>query len=80
MRATVMHATGDVRIENVLDPAIVDPTDAILPVADAWIRGSDGWPHGGVEPIQRPAARGYEYLDIVGQVNTRAKEMRVCVE
>ena len=32
MRATVMHAAGDVRIDDVPDPSIVDPTDAILRV------------------------------------------------
>ena len=32
MRATVMHGAGDVRIEDVPDPSIVDPTDAILRV------------------------------------------------
>jgi threonine dehydrogenase-like Zn-dependent dehydrogenase len=30
MRATVMYAAGDVRIEDVPDPVIEEPTDAIL--------------------------------------------------
>lgn len=30
MRATVFHAPGDVRVENVLDPQIKQPIDAIL--------------------------------------------------
>ena len=30
MRATVLYAPGDVRVENVLDPQIKQPTDAIL--------------------------------------------------
>ena len=29
MRATVMYSAGNVRIEDVPDPSIVDPTDAI---------------------------------------------------
>ena len=29
MRATVMYGAGDVRVENVPDPRIVEPTDAI---------------------------------------------------
>src|SRR5438477_74114 len=40
MRATVMHAAGDVRIENVPDPAIREPTDAILRVTRACICGT----------------------------------------
>ena len=30
MRATVMYSAGDVRIENVPDPQIIEPTDAII--------------------------------------------------
>jgi threonine dehydrogenase-like Zn-dependent dehydrogenase len=41
MRATVMHAAGDVRIEDVPDAAIVEPTDAVVRVTRACICGSD---------------------------------------
>ena len=45
MRATVMHAAGDVRIENVADPSIHEPTDALIRVTRACICGSDLWPY-----------------------------------
>ena len=32
MRATVMYSAGDVRIENVPDPQIIEPTDAVIRV------------------------------------------------
>ena len=44
MRATLMYAAGDVRAEDVPDPSIVDPTDAIVRVTSACICGSDLWP------------------------------------
>jgi threonine dehydrogenase-like Zn-dependent dehydrogenase len=44
MRATIMVAAGDVRIENVPDATIVDPTDAVMRVTRACICGSDLWP------------------------------------
>ena len=44
MRATVMYKAGDVRIENVPDPKIQDPTDVILCITHACICGSDLWP------------------------------------
>ena len=44
MRGTVMYAAGDVRIENVPDPAIQEPTDAVIRVTRACICGSDLWP------------------------------------
>lgn len=33
MRAAIMYGAGDVRVENVPDPSIVEPTDAILRVS-----------------------------------------------
>ena len=45
MRATLMYAAGDVRIEDVPDPTLVDPTDAIVRVTSACICGSDLWPY-----------------------------------
>ncbi|PYI75399.1 MAG: IMP dehydrogenase, partial [Verrucomicrobia bacterium] len=41
MRATVMYGAGDVRIENVPDAKISEPTDAVLRVTRACICGSD---------------------------------------
>lgn len=35
MRATVYHAPGDVRVENVPDPVIKKPTDAIVRITHA---------------------------------------------
>lgn len=35
MHATVMYAAGDVRIDDVADPSIVDSTDATLRVTSA---------------------------------------------
>jgi threonine dehydrogenase-like Zn-dependent dehydrogenase len=45
MRATVMHKARDVRIENVPDAAIQDPTDAVTRITRACICGSDLWPY-----------------------------------
>jgi hypothetical protein len=33
MRATVMYGAGDVRIENVPDARLVEPTDALVTVS-----------------------------------------------
>jgi threonine dehydrogenase-like Zn-dependent dehydrogenase len=45
MRAAVLHQARDVRIENVPDAAIRDPTDAIIRITRACICGSDLWPY-----------------------------------
>jgi threonine dehydrogenase-like Zn-dependent dehydrogenase len=43
MRAVVMHAPGDVRVDQVADPAIELPTDAVIRVTAACVCGSDLW-------------------------------------
>lgn len=43
MKAAVYHAPGDIRIEDVPDPKIQQPTDAIVRVTHACICGSDLW-------------------------------------
>jgi threonine dehydrogenase-like Zn-dependent dehydrogenase len=68
MRATVMHAAGDVRIENVADPSIVDATDAILRVTKACICGSDLWPYASMEPSETGQSMGHEAVGIVEDV------------
>jgi hypothetical protein len=45
MRATVMYGARDVRIENVPDAHLIDPTDALVRVTRAGICGSDLWPY-----------------------------------
>jgi threonine dehydrogenase-like Zn-dependent dehydrogenase len=41
MRATVMFGAGDVRIEDVPDAKILEPTDAMVRITRACICGSD---------------------------------------
>ena len=43
MRAAVFHQPGDIRIEDVPDPRIQDPTDAIVRITHTAICGSDLW-------------------------------------
>ena len=50
MRATVFHAKGDVRVENVPDPKLRNPTDAVVRITHACVCGSDLWFYRGVRP------------------------------
>jgi threonine dehydrogenase-like Zn-dependent dehydrogenase len=52
MRATVMHGAGDVRIENVPDARLLEPSDAVVGVTHAGICGSDLWPYKTMEPSE----------------------------
>ena len=56
MMGTILHAPGDVRCEQVPEPKILHPTDAIIRLSASCICGSDLWPYRGSE--RRHAADG----------------------
>ena len=55
MRATLIHAPRDIRVEDVPDPAVQRPTDALVRVVAACVCGSDLWPYRGVTADDRAA-------------------------
>ena len=68
MRATLMYGPGDVRIENVPDATMVDPTDALVRVTRACICGSDLWPYRLREPTGQGVSMGHEAIGVVEAV------------
>ncbi|MFI6070306.1 zinc-dependent alcohol dehydrogenase family protein [Actinoplanes sp. NPDC051343] len=76
MRGVVMHAPGDVRVENREDPRIERPTDAVIRVAAACVCGSDLWPYRGIEPVDGPTPMGHEYVGVVEQVGSDVATIR----
>lgn len=68
MRGVVLHAPGDVRVEERPDPVIIEPTDAIIRVTAACVCGSDLWPYRGLEELDGPAPMGHEYVGVVEEV------------
>ncbi|MEU2284532.1 zinc-dependent alcohol dehydrogenase family protein [Streptomyces sp. NPDC013178] len=70
MRAAVLHAPGDVRVEEIADPKITAPTDAIIRLSAACVCGSDLWPYRGIESIDGPTPMGHEYVGVVEEVGS----------
>ncbi|SUA31257.1 Zinc-binding dehydrogenase [Mycolicibacterium fortuitum] len=68
MRATVMYEAGDVRVENVPDPVVKEPTDAIVRVTRACICGSDLWPYQSMPHKDGGRRMGHEFIGIVEDV------------
>lgn len=65
MRATVIHAPHDIRVEEVADPVVRQPADAVVRVLRACICGSDLWAYRG-ESARQPGQRiGHEFLGVV---------------
>lgn len=77
MRAVVMHAPGDVRVEDRADPVILEPTDAVIRTTAVCICGSDLWPYRGVEKHDGPTPMGHEYLGIVEEVGEAVSTIAV---
>jgi threonine dehydrogenase-like Zn-dependent dehydrogenase len=71
-----MHAAGDVRIEDVADPSIVDPTDAIIRVTRACICGSDLWPYAAMEPSEAGQSMGHEAIGVVDAVGADVRNLK----
>ncbi|HSP37356.1 MAG TPA: zinc-dependent alcohol dehydrogenase family protein [Frankiaceae bacterium] len=76
MRATVLHAPGDIRLETVDDPTILAPTDAIVRVVAACVCGSDLWPYRGIGAQTGPARIGHEFVGFVEEVGSEVGRVR----
>lgn len=77
MRATLIHAPGDVRLEEVPTPQLSTGGDAIVRVVAACVCGSDLWPYRGVTPTHEPHRIGHEFVGVVEQVGTEVARIRV---
>lgn len=76
MRATVMHSAGDVRIEDVPDAKLVDPTDALIRITRACICGSDLWPYKNMEPTEGGRQMGHEAIGVVEEVGAEVNTVK----
>ncbi|BBY26851.1 hypothetical protein GCM10023114_53950 [Mycolicibacterium sediminis] len=68
MRATLMYGAGDVRVENVADPRIEHPTDALVHITASCICGSDLHPYSSMGAGSGPARMGHEFIGVVEDV------------
>jgi threonine dehydrogenase-like Zn-dependent dehydrogenase len=76
MRGVIMHAPGDVRVEDRDMPAIEQPTDAIIRVTATCICGSDLWPYRGVEKVDQ-TPMGHEYVGVVSEIGADVMNVKV---
>jgi len=76
MRATVMFEAGDVRIEKVPDPKIVEPTDAIISVTRACICGSDLWPYKNMKRNDDGRVMGHEAIGVVEDAGSDVRKIK----
>lgn len=70
MRATFMYGAGDVRVEEVPDPTIAEPTDAIVRVTLACVCGSDLHPYHSMPVTDDGSAMGHEFIGVVEELGS----------
>ncbi|HEU4324530.1 MAG TPA: zinc-dependent alcohol dehydrogenase family protein [Roseiflexaceae bacterium] len=76
MRGTVLYGPRDVRSEKRPDPAIIEPTDAIIRLAATCVCGSDLWPYRGADAVTQPMPMGHEYCGIVEEVGSAVRHIK----
>lgn len=76
MRATTIHGPSDIRVEEVRDPILKRPTDAIIKVSAGCICGSDLWPYRGEDPIRAGATIGHECIGVVEEVGSEVASFK----
>jgi threonine dehydrogenase-like Zn-dependent dehydrogenase len=76
MRATTIHGPFDIRLSEVPDPVIEQPTDAVVKIVAGCICGSDLWPYRGENKITPGSRIGHEYVGIVQEVGADVRTVR----
>lgn len=76
MLGTILYGPGDIRCEEVPEPKIQHPTDAIIRLSASCVCGSDLWPYRGLNEIASPLAMGHEYCGIVEEVGSAVTTVR----
>lgn len=77
MRAVVFHGVGDIRLEEVDDPRIQDPTDAVVRITRSAICGTDLHFVRGTFPGMRPGTvLGHEAVGVVEEIGKGVRNLR----
>ena len=76
MRATVIYGAGDVRVENVPDAALREPTDAVVRVLRSCVCGSDLWPYASRPATDHGDRIGHEFLGVVEETGSAVGSLK----
>src|ERR1051326_8133477 len=77
MRALCWYGKHDVRVENVTDPKIINPHDAIVRITATAICGSDLHLYAGVVPQMKEGdILGHEFMGEVVEVGREVKNLQ----
>jgi threonine dehydrogenase-like Zn-dependent dehydrogenase len=70
VRGAVIHKAGDIRLEDLSWPEIIEPTDAVVRNTATCVCGSDLWKYRGINPVGEPTPFGHEFCGVVEEVGS----------
>ncbi|MEU3019903.1 alcohol dehydrogenase catalytic domain-containing protein [Nocardiopsis sp. NPDC007018] len=76
MRAALMYGAGDVRVEHVPDPELVDPADALVRVVRTCVCGSDLHAYRGMPSSEEGVQVGHEFVGVVEETGPEVTWVR----
>lgn len=77
MRAVTYHGAGKVAVDNVPDPTILQPTDAIVRITSTAICGSDLHMYNGYIPtVEKGDVFGHEFMGEIVEVGSAVKKVK----
>ncbi len=78
MRAVCWHGANDVRVDNVPDPKILNPRDAIIKITSTAICGSDLHLYNGYIPTMKSGdILGHEFMGEVVELGPEVKNLKI---
>ncbi|MBC2641868.1 MULTISPECIES: alcohol dehydrogenase catalytic domain-containing protein [unclassified Rhodococcus (in: high G+C Gram-positive bacteria)] len=76
MKATYMYGVGDVRVIDVPDAALQQPTDALVRVVRSCVCGSDLHPYHSMPADPGGTSMGHEFIGVVEEVGDQVATVR----
>jgi threonine dehydrogenase-like Zn-dependent dehydrogenase len=71
-----MYGAGDVRVEDVPDAHLIEPTDALVRITRAAVCGSDLWPYKSMEPTDAGRRMGHEFIGVIDAVGDNVRTVK----
>jgi threonine dehydrogenase-like Zn-dependent dehydrogenase len=71
-----MYGAGDVRVEEVADPKLEQPTDALVRIVRACVCGSDLHPYHQMEASPQGVPMGHEFVGVIEAVGSEVSSVK----
>ena len=71
-----MYGAGDVRVEDVPDPKLAEPTDALVRIVRACVCGSDLHPYHQMPTTEDGVPMGHEFVGVVEEVGSEVRTLK----